>query len=175
MSTKIVRCARCGRRYRGQNGWNDDFIAGLHVGRICPDCQTNEEHIGAEVDLILQPRNSWQQLNVGDSDGARRFVMALVATYPDHLKMRDAADRLAAARKDPQATGHVALMRRIAADMESGQLWEDHGHNIGAACMQCALPAPRTVEEFTQWAMNYRADDGQPVGVVCPGCLACPD
>lgn len=171
MSAKVERCARCGRRYRGQDGWNDDLIAGLRVGRVCPDCQTDEEHLGAEVNLVLARRDEWRKLDLSDADGVMRFITALAATYPDHLKMRDAADRLAAARKDRQATDVVAVMRRVADDMESGELWEDDGHNIGASCMRCAAPAPTTVEEFTQWAMNYRAADGQPLGVVCPGCL----
>jgi hypothetical protein len=39
--------------------------------------------------------------------------------------MRDKANQLEAARKDPAAAQQVWLMRRVADDMESGDLWED--------------------------------------------------
>lgn len=172
MSAKVSRCTRCGRRYRGQERWNDDFVAGMHVGRICPQCQTDEENLGAEINLVLCPRDGWRQVDPSVGGGLEEFITALANTYPDHRRMRGAADRLAAARKDPVAVNTVALMRRIADGMESGELWEDDSDNIGAACMRCASAAPTTVEEFTTWGVDYRAEDGQPLGVVCPGCLA---
>lgn len=172
MSTKIHRCNRCQRRYRGQQGWNQDFIAGLDVGLVCPQCQTAQEHLGAEVNDVLEPGETWRQLDVGDTTGMGQFITALTATYPNHHRMRNAADRLAAARKDPRAGDLVALMRRIANDMESGDLWDDSSHNIGAACMRCSTPAPTTLEEFTTWRLSLSVDGGQPVGVICPACLS---
>lgn len=36
VSAKVVRCQRCGKRFRGQSGWNEDFIAGLTIGVHLP-------------------------------------------------------------------------------------------------------------------------------------------
>jgi hypothetical protein len=44
MSAKIIRCERCQKRHRGQPNWNEDYVAGVVVGHICPDCQSAEEN-----------------------------------------------------------------------------------------------------------------------------------
>jgi hypothetical protein len=41
--------------------------------------------------------------------------------------MRHKANQLQGARKDPQASQMVKLMRLVADDMESGELWEPAG------------------------------------------------
>ncbi|MFJ2272302.1 hypothetical protein ACIOHO_39660 [Streptomyces sp. NPDC087849] len=47
------RCSRCGRACweaaEDASRWNGEVDQGILVGLICPECQTPEEHIGAEV------------------------------------------------------------------------------------------------------------------------------
>jgi hypothetical protein len=129
MSTKTIRCTRCRKRWRGpgsqdSNLWNADLIAGLIVGHLCPDCQTAEENLGAEVNLVLRPPSP-RGVDVTAEGGMARLVDALARTYPTAEVMRAKADQLAAARSDVQASEMARLMRRIADDMESGELWED--------------------------------------------------
>lgn len=129
MATKIDRCSRCRRRLRCRDGGNEDFVAGLLVGLVCPGCQTAEEHLGAEVNLVLAPPSRHFEVTINDGADLKGYISvlirALAKTYPDHTKMRAAADRLAAARSDRQAKNIVGLMRRIADSMESGELWAD--------------------------------------------------
>lgn len=126
MSGGVVRCGRCRRRMRGLGGgWNADFIAGLIVGYICPDCQTPQEDLDAELNLIT-----------GASDmvplRADRYepeayithvINGLVRTYPTPEMLRDKANQLGDRRRDQQASQMVGLMRNVADDMESGELW----------------------------------------------------
>ncbi len=46
---KVLRCARCGRRYRGSGDWNVTAQAGRIVGVLCPDCQTPDENAEAAI------------------------------------------------------------------------------------------------------------------------------
>lgn len=46
----VVKCARCRRRWRGGDDWNCTWKGGRPTGEfLCPDCQTPEEHIEAQV------------------------------------------------------------------------------------------------------------------------------
>lgn len=46
----IIKCTRCRRRMRREDGWNCTFNAGRPTGEfLCPDCQTPEESIEAKV------------------------------------------------------------------------------------------------------------------------------
>jgi hypothetical protein len=45
----LIRCDRCRRRYRGQDGWNVVGDLGAIVGYLCPDCQTPYENAEAEI------------------------------------------------------------------------------------------------------------------------------
>jgi hypothetical protein len=120
---KVMRCDRCRKRHRGQPNWNTDYIAGIVIGYICPDCQTAQEHIGAEVNQALSPPEQHRAIKLSTEDDSVRFVYQLIETYPIPEIMRRKADRLAAAR--PDLSGVVRLMRRIADDMESGELYDD--------------------------------------------------
>lgn len=42
---------------------------------------------------MLEPGETWRQLDVGDTTGMGQFITALTATYPNHHRMRNAADR----------------------------------------------------------------------------------
>jgi hypothetical protein len=125
VSTKVEKCRRCGKRYRGHAGWNEDYVAGLVAGLLCPDCQTAEENLGAEVNLVLSPPSGRRAVKMNGSDDMVKLINGLVDTYPTPEIMRAKADRLAGARKDLQASEMVRLMRTLADDMDSGELWED--------------------------------------------------
>lgn len=49
-------CSRCGRPYREADAdvgrWNSIFDAGYEKGLVCPRCQTDRDHLGAEIDSI---------------------------------------------------------------------------------------------------------------------------
>jgi predicted DNA-binding transcriptional regulator AlpA len=49
MSARVVRCQRCGKRMRRDDGWNTVWIPGLVVGHECPDCQTPQADLEAEL------------------------------------------------------------------------------------------------------------------------------
>lgn len=127
MSASVVKCGRCRKRQRSQAGWNGEYIAGLLVGHLCPDCQTPEEDLEAELNLITSPPQ--RQVRLGGQTTketvVERLVLALVRSYPSPEIMRDKASQLATARKDPAAAQQVWLMRNVADGMESGDLWED--------------------------------------------------
>lgn len=129
MSAKVIRCDRCRRRMRAMTGWNTNLIAGLVAGYLCPDCQTVGEDLEAELNLITGRSDMYGVLPGDDPDDFKAFVSvlvnSLVRTYPTPEVMRDKATQLHAARRDPQASEMVRLMRRVADDMESGELWED--------------------------------------------------
>lgn len=47
--TKVIKCDRCSRRYRGSGDWNVQMSRGVPVGYLCPDCQTPDESVEAEI------------------------------------------------------------------------------------------------------------------------------
>ena len=59
MSTKVEKCMRCHRRFRGHGEWNHKWISGLLVGAICPDCQTMDEDLEAELSEITGASANW--------------------------------------------------------------------------------------------------------------------
>jgi hypothetical protein len=117
MTAKAQKCYRCGKRYRGHGNWNVDFIAGLKVGILCPDCQTSEEHIAAEVNLATEDYSGLQDVHMETGNDMVRLIHGLIQTYPTPEVMRAKADLLAGARKDSPASEMVRLMRNLAADM----------------------------------------------------------
>jgi hypothetical protein len=68
MSAKVQKCYRCGKRYRGQDDWNQDYIAGLAVGMLCPECQTSKEHVEAEVNRATEDYSGWRGVKVESTD-----------------------------------------------------------------------------------------------------------
>lgn len=121
MSAKVIRCDRCRRRCRNTSGWNVDMIAGLVVAYLCPTCQTPEEDLDAELNLITG-RSNGRTMNPSDPDFITNTVNALANTYPTPEALRSKANQLAAARSD--ATEMVGLMRAVADRMEAGDMWE---------------------------------------------------
>lgn len=51
----LIECARCGKtEFLGMaEGWNVIFDKGTITGHLCPDCQTDEESIEAEVNAVF--------------------------------------------------------------------------------------------------------------------------
>ena len=45
----VIKCDRCGRRYRGHGEWNIVLSQGIATGFLCPDCQTPEENAEAVI------------------------------------------------------------------------------------------------------------------------------
>ncbi|OBB10721.1 hypothetical protein A5731_22665 [Mycolicibacterium conceptionense] len=125
MSVKVIRCDRCRRRYRNTAGWNADLIAGLIVGYLCPDCQAPQEDLEAELNLITGASVGYAITPEPTVSFVEQLVRSLIQSYPTPEVMRDRADRLESARGDAQATDMVRLMRSVADDMETGDLWED--------------------------------------------------
>lgn len=54
-STQTMKCSTCGRRYRSGAAdaemWNAVMERGRMVAVLCPNCQTPEQSIEAEVNL----------------------------------------------------------------------------------------------------------------------------
>jgi hypothetical protein len=117
---KIKRCGRCRRRMRNPHGWNVEMVAGLEVGYLCPDCQTPEEDLEAELKLMLGRSTVTAQMTVRSlkdltSPKLAVIVDGLIRTYPTPEIMRSKADRLAQARGDRFWV--VGVMRMVADGM----------------------------------------------------------
>ena len=123
-AAKVVRCDRCRRRCRNTAGWNSDLIAGLVVGYLCPRCQTPQEDLEAELNLITGDTVGYAIKPEPTVSFVELLVRSLVQSYPTPEVMRDRAGRLESARRDAQAVEMVRLMRSVADDMETGDLWE---------------------------------------------------
>lgn len=124
---KITRCRECGKRMRNPKGWNVEMIAGIEAGYLCPDCQTIEEDLVAELNLTLGRSSVTEGFTVNSGDDLtderlEEVINSLIRTYPTPEIMRDKADRLAQAR----GTRHwmVGIMRRTADNMDSGTLFD---------------------------------------------------
>ena len=131
VSAKVIKCDRCRKRCRNMDGWNTDFVAGFVVGYVCPDCQTPQEDLEAELKMILGESEFGAELTVRCRDDLtpeviRYLVERLTAIYTTPEVMRSKADRLARS-KGPRGDRFwmVGLMRKVADAMESGDLWED--------------------------------------------------
>jgi hypothetical protein len=116
---------------------------GLEIGIYCPDCQTVEVDLAAELDLVVTPSPERRTLDQSDEDDTHRYIGALVAKYSIPEIMRHNADLFSAAQ--PGAAELVRMMRRIADDRST-------------QFMTCESPAPTTVEQFTQVALGQRSD-----------------
>jgi len=46
---KVIKCSRCRRRMRRDDGWNMTFRGGFLIGHLCPECQSPEENAEAEI------------------------------------------------------------------------------------------------------------------------------
>ncbi|MBU3751064.1 MAG: hypothetical protein FGM52_11555 [Mycobacterium sp.] len=151
-------------RWRGTGNWNVEYIAGLEIGVLCPDCQTPEESLGAEVNLVLSPPSQWQNLNMNSDGAIEKFIEALLSSYPTPDVLRTKARVLARARKDPQASEMVRFMRHVADIVqEQPQSPEDCALDI-----QEGLNASGWPEELSE--MLPILDRGGCVAMHCPAC-----
>ncbi|EYT51538.1 hypothetical protein H483_0118070 [Dietzia sp. UCD-THP] len=46
---KVIKCDRCRKRCRNDEGWNAVYEDGFVIGYLCPKCQTSEESLEAQV------------------------------------------------------------------------------------------------------------------------------
>jgi hypothetical protein len=117
----VANCKRCGKRPPTNpdwsRTWNDTWIAGLHAGRLCPACQTDEEDLEAQVhDATDLPLKARQFASV--DDWIAYSVPELTRMYRTPEKLRAKADELDAVRQDGAAQAMTGLMRALAADLE---------------------------------------------------------
>jgi hypothetical protein len=75
--SKVRRCQRCCKRQRSVDGWNVEMIAGLPVFLLCPDCQTPQEDLDAELNWIAQQETQ----KTGAADHIRRWEMDTAAWH----------------------------------------------------------------------------------------------
>jgi hypothetical protein len=121
VTAKTIRCRECRKRWRGQDSWNVDYVAGMAAGYLCPDCQTTDQDLEAQVNAVLNPPTQWRGVPLRNGNFGR-FIESLLRLYPTAAVMRSRADVLAGSRNDQAATERVRLMRTIADDMEAGHL-----------------------------------------------------
>jgi hypothetical protein len=61
-----ARCMSCSRRCRSSDAtagtWNKESIAGLVIGVLCPDCQTVEQDLEAQVRQVLDPQSQHKKV-----------------------------------------------------------------------------------------------------------------
>lgn len=127
--SQAIECYRCGKRCNIGSAveWNIEYVAGLELGAVCPDCQSAEEDIEAQVNEAMGTTQRIHDgyLGTDPSSAVAQLARLLVDAYPTPAVMRAKADKLASARRDEQALAYVSLMRRIADGMETGELYED--------------------------------------------------
>lgn len=119
----VANCKRCGKRPHTNPDWNrnwsDTWIAGLHAGRLCPDCQTDEEDTEAQVREAMGDRLVRQTFSGKTAEEWIAFTVPLLTeNYRTPEKLRAKADELDAVRQDFAAKAMTGLMRALAADLE---------------------------------------------------------
>ena len=116
------RCKRCLKPKPSHpwlcENWNVTFIASYATGWVCPDCQTVEEDLEAQVRLEVDP--PMQIMPITDTASIAMFAEALLDRYPEPGIMYAKADELEDAR--PDCAEPARLMRALADAMESGEL-----------------------------------------------------
>jgi hypothetical protein len=116
-------CKRCRKPVPGNvddTDWNITWVASYATGYLCPDCQTDEEDLEAQIDEVIGDNKQVQQ--VGVNIHLETYANQLLAAYRTPDVMRAKADELAAARPD-LITGPVRLMRHLA-DTDAWTAWE---------------------------------------------------
>ena len=133
-------CIRC-RQPEVPGQWNVRYKQGLEVGLVCPDCQTDEESLGADVSEALIDYSAGGPAKAGtftQNQVERNVTLALVA-YLEEVVARNlresgatgvsvdviVADALAdpptfvRALRDPRA-----IVESIVRDILSGEMYE---------------------------------------------------
>lgn len=127
MTNSVIKCNRCRKRMRNNTNWNMVWVASYYVYHLCPNCQTPEENIEAEFREITgetQGLKVWPAGWAHDPEKFEQYVHMLIDAYPTPEVMRSKANELATWRPDC-VEGPVKVMRRLAEDMEAGDLWEE--------------------------------------------------
>ena len=106
------RCSRCGKRLPTNpdwsRNWNIQWVVGYATGYLCPNCQTVEEDLEAQVAEIDEPFHVTTE--------PQTIAEAMLKSYRTPELMRAKAYELEAAR--PDCAEPVRLMRELADDME---------------------------------------------------------
>jgi len=122
--SKVERCYRCGKRYRGTEShldtWNVEYIMGILIGRVCPDCQSPEENAEAEIDMVLEDHSGAEEIifDPADDDELRQITRRLMESYKTPEALRHAANRLEAACQRDDAKLMVLIARHVARHMD---------------------------------------------------------
>jgi hypothetical protein len=127
MSAKVIRCMRCQKRLRRDDGWNVLLIAGIEAGYLCPTCQRPEEDLEAAVNEVIEDYSSWRITpfpETGTDEERKTWIEEtaekLARTYRTPEKLRAKADELEAVRRDEAARNYAGLIRAVAGDVENG-------------------------------------------------------
>jgi hypothetical protein len=137
---------------------------GLEVGIYCPDCQTVEEGLAAELDLVVIP--SPRHPSGGRSTSRMKMTRtgalgALIAKYSTPEIMRHNADLLSAAQ--PGAAELVRMMRRIADDRSTQFMTcEKPGTHHGGTVHQVGRSAYQTRIQSMSMAAGKLPREGSP-------------
>lgn len=111
MNTKIRRCDRCGRRYRGQEDWNIIYRHGVVVGYRCPDDQTTEDHTEAVINEATTGYG--REVRPVDPDYFEAAKLHISATADDVFRefLEGVVEGGEAVEADPQALADETLRR----------------------------------------------------------------
>lgn len=80
---KVIKCTRCGRRYRGHGDWNIVFTHGVTTGYLCPDDQTVMENIEAVVNEATGASRIGRLVHPGDADYPTAQALHLIGVRDD--------------------------------------------------------------------------------------------
>ncbi len=83
MAGKIIRCARCGRRHRGQTDWNAVYQHGVVTHYLCPDDQTPQDNAEAVINEATGVRVG-REVRPGDP-GYGESVIAHIVEVADEV------------------------------------------------------------------------------------------
>lgn len=113
------QCKRCGKRMPSNPDWSKDWnitwVASYATGYVCPDCQTDDEDLEAQVRDEVDP--PLEVIHINDEATFDRYQQMLLRSYPTPELMRSKSDELEAAR--PDCALPVALMRSLADYLET--------------------------------------------------------
>lgn len=149
---RVMKCDRCRKRYRGHGDWNCTLSQGVVTAVTCPSCQTAEENAeavikestlvygrdakGRVVGLPISERlpETPEELVLDLVQRTERAVEAILhlvvdtqIPFPVEDIVQMVEDTLPSGYAVPHAPGATRrdMIRRIAQDILSGDLYED--------------------------------------------------
>lgn len=147
----VIKCARCGKRFRKNlDGWNVEMLQGVPQWYVCPVCQKPEESTAAEVReatldygrdssgrVIARPRVALpapMEAVVLDlirrTEEAAHEVAHVIVNTGVTMTVRDIVEKvergLPVGYPRPAVGSRLDLLTRIATDVMTGDLYDDH-------------------------------------------------